>query len=136
MSRRATLARSFVLAAFVAVPAAAQSEYRNLEAGPENVRYAVCSRRRRRIASASKSTRRRRRARYPSWLVKPSVSSSASTWRRSVDGQHAVDLRGRAVDRGGSLLPRAADREQAEHDDDRLVVGEHQRRQPVPGRIR
>ncbi len=49
-------------------------------------------------------------------------------------GQNPVDLRERAVDRvGRAVRPGAARREQAEHDDDRLLVAEHQRRQPVAG---
>ena len=48
--------------------------------------------------------------------------------------QHPVDLRERAVDRrGGAVVAGAAVRKQPEHDDDRLLVGEHQRRQPVAG---
>ena len=47
--------------------------------------------------------------------------------------QHAVDLRERAVDGSRRAVGSgAARREEAEHDDDRLLVAEHQRWQPVP----
>jgi hypothetical protein len=46
--------------------------------------------------------------------------------------QDAVDLRERAVDDLRALRP-GAGREQPEHDGHRLLVAEHQRRQPVAG---
>ena len=49
-------------------------------------------------------------------------------------GQHAVDLRQSAVDRAAlAVEPLAAGGDEAEDDDDRLVLGQHQRRQPVAG---
>ena len=52
-------------------------------------------------------------------------------------GQHAVDLRERAVGRAlAAVEPLPARRDQPEHDGDRLVVREHERRQAVPGRTR
>ena len=49
-------------------------------------------------------------------------------------GEDAVDLVERAVHRPRvAVEPLPASRDQPEHDDHRLVVGEHQRRQPVPG---
>ena len=49
-------------------------------------------------------------------------------------GKDTVDLRERAVDRAlARLEPLPARREQAEDDDDRLVAGQHQRRQPEAG---
>ena len=64
--------------------------------------------------------------------VKPSVASSASTWRRSVAGRTRWIL-ARAPSTGSASLSStlAARRHQPEHDDDRLGVGQHQRRQPV-----
>ena len=49
-------------------------------------------------------------------------------------GQHPVDLRERTVDGiRRAVGPGAAGREEAEHDDDRFLVLEHQGRQPVAG---
>src|SRR5262245_51693753 len=49
-------------------------------------------------------------------------------------GQDAMDLRERALDRVlGARQPEAARGDRPERDDDRLLVGEHQRRDPVAG---
>jgi hypothetical protein len=48
-------------------------------------------------------------------------------------GQHSVDLRQRSGDGiRGAIAAGLAGREEAEHDRDRLLVFEHQRRQPIP----
>jgi hypothetical protein len=64
--------------------------------------------------------------------VKLSVSSSASTWRRSVEGRTRLIFASAPSTASGEPSapePRVASR--PEHDDDRLLVAEHQRRQPV-----
>ena len=67
-------------------------------------------------------------------VVKPSAVSSASTRRRSGSGRTRWIFVERALD-GPRVavepLPPRCD--QSEDDDHRLVVGEHQRRQPVAG---
>ena len=90
------------------------------------------TRRRRRIASASSRTAAasagaapRRRGEAERLLERLDLAAE----RRRED---AVDLRERAVDGvRRAVRRRAARREQPEHDRDRLLVAEHQRRQPV-----
>ena len=69
--------------------------------------------------------------------VKPSAVSRAWTRRRRGSGRTRWIFVERAVDGprlGVEPLPAGGD--EAEDDDDRLVVGEHQRREPEPGRTR
>ena len=65
--------------------------------------------------------------------VNPSVVSSASTLRRSVSGSTRWSFAS-APSTGSLAGSRPADvRRQPENHDDRLVVREHQRREPVAG---
>jgi hypothetical protein len=102
---------------------------------PEYERYAVAMRRRRRIALASREQEHRLagdRSAFPRCRGERQRRLERLDTAPQRVRQDAANLRERAVHRaalGVEALPLCGD--EAEDDDDRLVLREHQRRQPV-----
>ena len=101
---------------------------------PEKARYPERTRFRRRIASARRSTVSPvTGAPAGAARVKSSVDSSASTRRRSPSGSTRWIFASAVSIDSGERQPELPRGDDAERDDDGLVVAQHQRRQPVPG---